>query len=81
MSEGQNPVPAPLLGLDEGGTGDVLRTLSNVALVRAVAVASLALAGSVLGREIGSEWLDPLINVYSLTVVPSLGWYLYRKNK
>ena len=71
--------PATLFGLDDDETEEVLHTLSNAALVRAVIVATIGLAGSIVGRELGAEWLDPFIDVYSLTVVPALGWWIRRR--
>lgn len=80
MSEDETQ-PLSLLGLDEDDTEDVIRVLSNSALIRAVLVAFLALLGSVVGREVGAEWLDPFIDLYTLTVAPALGWYLHRLTK
>jgi len=77
MSE--NTQPATLFGLDDEETEDVLRTLSNTALIRAVVVASLGLAGSVAGREFGADWLDPFLDTYALAVVPVLGWWIHKR--
>ena len=79
MSEDNNQLA--LLGLDEDDTEDVIRVLSNSALIRAVLVAFVALLGSVVGRDIAADWLDPFIDLYTLTVAPALGWYLHRLTK
>lgn len=77
----EDTVPLPLLDISGDDVEEVAERLTKTTFVRSVIVAFLALVGAVVGREVGAEWLDPFIDLYSLTVVPALAWWLHRKTE